>query len=223
MPLPSRPERDLSRNMRSGLGCLPGCWRCRPDEEPSAAEHANIVAQACRKIAESHELPTLSAQAGVTPKALAIAHRSNRVRDESSGGTCRFTGANYGAGSKGRCYAKSNEMLGITPLALRSGGSNAEIRFASGECSLGSILVAATGKGVCGIPLGDDPDELAHELQDTFRNANLMGGNDAFERLVARVVDCRRSAGARVRTATGCARDGFPAKGLTSPARHSRR
>mgnify|MGYP001124256090 CR=1 FL=1 len=35
------------------------------------------------------------------------------------------------------------------------------IRFAAAECSLGSILVAATDKGVCAILLGDDPDALA--------------------------------------------------------------
>ena len=33
-------------------------------------------------------------------------------------------------------------MLGMTPTDYRAGGANAEIRFAVGECSLGSILVA---------------------------------------------------------------------------------
>jgi AraC family transcriptional regulator of adaptative response/methylated-DNA-[protein]-cysteine methyltransferase len=37
-----------------------------------------------------------------------------------------------------------------------------------GECSLGSILVAQSERGVCAILLGDDPETLAHELQDRF-------------------------------------------------------
>jgi len=36
--------------------------------------------------------------------------------------------------------------------------------------------------------MGDDPDALARELQDRFPRANLIGGDAAFEQLVARVV-----------------------------------
>src|SRR5215211_7171996 len=54
--------------------------------------------------------------------------------------------------------------------------------------SLGSILVATTAKGVCAILLGDDPDALARDLQDRFPNADLKGGDRAFEATVAQVV-----------------------------------
>jgi AraC family transcriptional regulator of adaptative response/methylated-DNA-[protein]-cysteine methyltransferase len=76
----------------------------------------------------------------------------------------------------------------MTPTEFRAGGANAEIRFAVGECSLGSILVARSGRGVCAILLGDDPDALARELQDRFPRATLIGGDPGFEDLVARVV-----------------------------------
>jgi AraC family transcriptional regulator of adaptative response/methylated-DNA-[protein]-cysteine methyltransferase len=62
------------------------------------------------------------------------------------------------------------------------------IRFAIGECALGSILVAQSDRGVCAIALGDDPDALARELQDRFPKARLLGGDAGFEALVARVV-----------------------------------
>jgi AraC family transcriptional regulator of adaptative response/methylated-DNA-[protein]-cysteine methyltransferase len=96
----------------------------------------------------------------------------------------------YGAGfnSNSRFYEKSNSVLGMTPTAFRSGGADAEIKFAVGACSLGSVLVAATEKGICAILLGDDPDELARDLQDGFPNANLIGGDADFSALVARVV-----------------------------------
>ena len=76
----------------------------------------------------------------------------------------------------------------MTPTNYRAGGANTEIRFAIGECSLGSILVAQSERGVCAILLGDDPDELARDLQDRFPRANVIGGDTEFEQLVAKVV-----------------------------------
>ncbi len=76
----------------------------------------------------------------------------------------------------------------MTPTDYRAGGANTEIHFAVGECSLGSILVAQSRKGVCAILIGDDPDALARDLQDRFRNARLIGGDAGFDELVAKVV-----------------------------------
>ena len=63
-----------------------------------------------------------------------------------------------------------------------------EIRFAIGECSLGSILVAQSEKGICAISLGDDADKLARDLQDRFPKAQIVGDDAEFQELVARVV-----------------------------------
>jgi AraC family transcriptional regulator of adaptative response/methylated-DNA-[protein]-cysteine methyltransferase len=79
-------------------------------------------------------------------------------------------------------------MLGMAPKNFREGGAGEAIRFAVGECSLGSILVAASEKGVCAISLGDNPDQLVQDLQNNFRKAQLIGGDQAFERLVAKVI-----------------------------------
>jgi AraC family transcriptional regulator, regulatory protein of adaptative response / methylated-DNA-[protein]-cysteine methyltransferase len=100
------------------------------------------------------------------------------------------TEAIFGAGynSNSRFYETSNEVLGMTPTTYRAGGTNTDIRFAIGECSLGSILVATSDRGVCAILLGDDPDELARDLQDQFPRAHLIGGDTEFEELVATVV-----------------------------------
>ena len=101
-----------------------------------------------------------------------------------------MTEAIYDAGfnSGGRFYEESGRILGMTPSSYRAGGSRSEIRFAVGECSLGSILVAHSGKGVCAIFLGDDPDALVRDLQDRFPSATLIGGDAGFEQLVAKVV-----------------------------------
>ena len=183
------------------------CKRCKPDQASPMEQHAARIAAVCRLIEKSEEAPSLEqlanhaglsiyhfhrlfkAATGVTPRQYAAAHRTERVRRElSKRGT--VTEAIYGAGynSNGRFYEVSNEVLGMTPSNYRSGGARTEIRFAVGECSLGSILVAQSERGICAILLGDDPDVLARDLQDRFPEANLVGGDAAFEQLVAKVV-----------------------------------
>ncbi|MGZ3292871.1 MAG: bifunctional DNA-binding transcriptional regulator/O6-methylguanine-DNA methyltransferase Ada, partial [Xanthobacteraceae bacterium] len=183
------------------------CKRCRPNEPARADRQAAAVAAACRLIEEAEEVPSLDtlAQAadmsrfhfhrmfkavtGVTPKAYAETHRGNRVRAELAARDT-VTQAIYGAGfnSGGRFYAASSGLLGMTPTEFRAGGSGNVIRFAVGECSLGAILVASTDKGVCAIEFDDDPERLVRNLQDRFPNARLVGGDEAFEQLVAKVV-----------------------------------
>ena len=183
------------------------CKRCRPDSHGLLETRAQAVARACRLIETAEEMPSLDALAdaaglsrfhfhrvfktttGLTPRAYAAAHRARRVRDELSRSE-RVTDAIYGAGfsSSGRFYATASEVLGMTPTDFRAGGDGAVIRFAVGECSLGSILVAATERGVCSILLGDEPDALARDLQRRFPNARVIGGDREFERLVAKVV-----------------------------------
>ena len=183
------------------------CMRCRPDRLSPAAEQAAMVEALCRFIETAERTPTLDelaaraglspyhlhrtfrAVTGITPRAYAAAHRVKRVRDALANGA-RVTEAIYdaGYGSNGRFYGESNAVLGMTPTRFRAGGEGAEIRFAVGECSLGSILVARSERGVCAIAMGDDPDRLARDLQDRFPQARLVGGDAAFEALVAKVV-----------------------------------
>jgi AraC family transcriptional regulator of adaptative response/methylated-DNA-[protein]-cysteine methyltransferase len=161
---------------------------CRIIEEAEAAPRFDELA---RRVGMSpyHFHRTFRSVTGLTPRQYAAAHRARRVRKEL-GRSGTVTEAIYEAGfnSSGRFYERSNEVLGMTPTDYRAGGANAEIRFAVGECSLGSILVARSARGVCAILLGDDPDALARELQDAFPRAILVGGDEEFERLVANVV-----------------------------------
>jgi AraC family transcriptional regulator, regulatory protein of adaptative response / methylated-DNA-[protein]-cysteine methyltransferase len=68
-----------------------------------------------------------------------------------------------------------------------------EIRFAVGQSSLGSVLVARSRRGICAILLGDHRQALVQELRGRFPEAGLAaaesGGDRDFEKLVARVVE----------------------------------
>jgi AraC family transcriptional regulator of adaptative response/methylated-DNA-[protein]-cysteine methyltransferase len=184
------------------------CQRCKPDQPALEQLHAAKVADICRMIEAQEETPSLAALAkraglspyhfhrvfkavtGVTPRAYAAAHRMKRVRNELKKRSKTVTEAIYDAGfnSGGRFYETSDQLLGMTPTNYRAGGADTEIHFAVGECSLGSILVAQSAKGVCAILLGDDPDALVRDLQDLFPRARLMGGDAAFEQTVAKVI-----------------------------------
>jgi AraC family transcriptional regulator, regulatory protein of adaptative response / methylated-DNA-[protein]-cysteine methyltransferase len=64
---------------------------------------------------------------------------------------------------------------------------NLPIQFGVGTCWLGSILVAASHKGICAILLGDDPAVLRRDLEDRFPETQLAEDGDALERLTDRV------------------------------------
>lgn len=166
-----------------------------------------MIAAACRRIESAERAPSLGelaaaaglsafhfhrlfkASTGLTPKAYAKAMRIRRVqaalRAQGS-----VTEAIYDADyqSSGRFYEDAGGMLDMTPQCYRASGKGETIRFAVGECLLGSILVASSEKGVCAILLGDDPHQLVRDLQDRFRKARLIGGDAGYERTVAQAI-----------------------------------
>jgi AraC family transcriptional regulator of adaptative response/methylated-DNA-[protein]-cysteine methyltransferase len=184
------------------------CKRCKPGSPPLEQLHAATIADVCAMIERAEEPPSLMTMAsraslspyhfhrvfkavtGVTPKAYATAHRASRVREGLRGTSKTVTEAVYeaGFGSSGRFYSSADHLLGMTPKNFRSGGTQTRIRIDVGECSLGSILVAQSPKGVCAILFGDDPDVLTHDVQDWFPGADFVVGDMAFEQTVAKVV-----------------------------------
>jgi AraC family transcriptional regulator of adaptative response/methylated-DNA-[protein]-cysteine methyltransferase len=183
------------------------CKRCRPNEPGQDERYRSVVTAACRAIDTADATPTLAKLAasagfspyhfhrvfksitGLTPKAYALARRAQRIAD---GLKCAptVTDAIYDAGysASSRFYENSSSRLGMKPKTYKNGGSGVAIRFAVGECSLGSILVATTERGVCAILLGDEPDDLVRDLQDRFPHADLTPGEGDFEHMVTAAI-----------------------------------
>lgn len=183
------------------------CRRCRPQSHDSFESRRRALIAACRRL-ESGPIPVheLAAGArmspaqfhrlfrkltGTTPRAYADAVRAGQLRRTLSQ-MPEITAAYLAAGfsSAGSFYQASPARLGMTPTAFRTGGRGETIRFAVGETSLGSILVAATEKGVCALSLGDDPEVLLREFEDRFSRAQLIGGDSQFDQWVARAIAC---------------------------------
>ncbi len=177
------------------------------DKSDVLQHHTMIAENACRFIEHSETTPTLEQLAeqaglssfhfqrvfksivGLSPKGYDTAWRARTIRAQLN--ECKtVTEAIYTAGlsSSSRFYERSSKVLGMRPRDFKTGGSNMDIHFAIGECSLGSILVAQSFRGGCAILLGDDPDKLARDLQDMMPKANLIGGDEQFEQIVAQVV-----------------------------------
>ena len=132
---------------------------------------------------------TFKAITGLTPSDYAAAHRGRRVRPSLEGSNS-VTNAIYESGfnSSSSFYENTNEVLGMTPSQFKAGGAETDIFFAVGQCSLGSILVAQSRKGVCAILIGDAPVALVRDLQDRFPKANLIGDEKRYEEVVAEVL-----------------------------------
>ena len=183
------------------------CKRCRPSGASRSDENTATLAKVCRLIENAETPPTLETLAkfagmsmfhlhrifkagiGLTPAAYAASQRSGRVR-KTLGKAQSITEAIYGAGfqTSSRFYEATSKVLGMTPTSFRDGGANTTIHFALGECSLGSILVAKSDRGVCAVLLGDDPQQLARDLQDQFPRAEIIGDESGYEALIAQVV-----------------------------------
>jgi AraC family transcriptional regulator of adaptative response/methylated-DNA-[protein]-cysteine methyltransferase len=73
-----------------------------------------------------------------------------------------------------------------TDNKLGTAGSGA-IRYAIGESSLGPVLVAHNGRGVCAILLGGTPETLAGDLRARFPQASVTEDGPGLAALMAKV------------------------------------
>lgn len=176
------------------------CKRCSPDDV-SRDERAVLAALAAIKAADQPlALGALAAQAGysqahfqrlftrhtgLSPTAYARALRAERAAAALSAAG-RVTDAIYDAGysAPSRFYEQSEGRLGMAPSAWAGGGRGVTIRWAVAGTSLGPMLVAATGKGVCRLSF----NEGREALEARFPHADLIEGGAEFAALLDQVI-----------------------------------
>jgi AraC family transcriptional regulator of adaptative response/methylated-DNA-[protein]-cysteine methyltransferase len=198
------PKRENVRFFADGAEAaaagLRPCLRCKPDEQ---TREAAALAKALRLIDAAETPPSLDALAeatgyspfhfhrifkratGLTPAAYARGKRARSMTMtlETNG---RVTDAIYDSGYSGpaRFYADAKDRLGMTPTRWRGGGKGETISWATAETSLGTMLVAATGRGICRLSF----DESEADLRRRFPHAAIEPGGEAMADLLARTV-----------------------------------
>ena len=198
------PKRENVRFFAAGAEAraagLRPCLRCLPDD---ATRETSALEKAYALLREADEAPSLEALAaaagysphhfhrlfrratGVTPAAYYRNLRARRAEAALAEGG-RITDAIYDAGFSGpaRFYAEAKGRLGMTPSAWRDGGRGETIRWATAETDLGTMLVAATDKGICRLSFEEDEQALRRR----FPRATIEHGGAGMAELVGRVV-----------------------------------
>lgn len=167
------------------------CRRCRPDRTESETRRR---VQAAREYLERHadERVTLARLAGavggspfhlqrsfkqlvgMSPRAYSAEVRMGRMKARLRRGAS-VTRATYdaGYGSPSRAHREARAHLGMTPSDYRRGGEGVRVRYTGLETSAGTLLVAATDRGICSVALGDSRTALESALRREYPAATL--------------------------------------------------
>jgi AraC family transcriptional regulator of adaptative response/methylated-DNA-[protein]-cysteine methyltransferase len=112
---------------------------------------------------------------GVSPKAYQDAVRLGRFKGELRAGRGVLESIDAaGFGSTSRVYDRAMRNLGMTPSAYRAGGAGETISYACRKTALGSILMAATDRGVCFVQFGPGEGALVTQLRGEFPRATVV-------------------------------------------------
>jgi AraC family transcriptional regulator of adaptative response/methylated-DNA-[protein]-cysteine methyltransferase len=187
------------------------CKRCRPDEpagDPRIAAVRRVCALIDRHAETGEEGPpalvdlaraaglsrhhlqrTFTALMGLSPRAYADARRLQRLkRGLRDGGGVADAGYAAGFGSSSRVYERAAAQLGMTPASYAKGGKGASLRYATASCSLGLLFVAATGKGIAALYLGDSERALLEDLRAEFPAAEIAADRTGLRAWLAAIV-----------------------------------
>ncbi len=167
--------------------------------EPTNPRNAELVSQICDFIRENSTsritLQSLGARFGLSPFHLqrvfsdVMGMSPRRYLEECRLSNLRLRlargepvvialrGTGYSAQSW--LYEGSRSRLGMTPATYRNGAPGITIAYATGDSSLGRLLVAATEHGVCSVRAGRDDEELLRALKSEFPRARITKGKRA--------------------------------------------
>ena len=149
--------------------------------DPVAAARAYCDAHALERIT----LPQLAAQVGmspfhlqrvftrvvgVSPKRYLGILRANALKAElRRGATVSRATFAAGYGSSSRAYAAATTHLAMTPGAYRRGGQGITMRVTTVDSRVGSLLVAATPRGLCAVSVGSERRALLLDWSGSIR------------------------------------------------------
>lgn len=206
-PLRAHVELFATREEALRAGYRP-CARCGAEPARASPALERALSYLDRHLDERVTLAALAREVGLSPhhlqrtftRALGVSPGryqqgrrldafKRRVRRGEAVGEATYAA---GFGSSRALYESARSGLGMTPGRYRSGGRGEAIRYTVVPSERGRLLVAATGRGVCSVQLGDDDSALVRGLVGEFPNALLERDDDALRGYAGEVVAAAR-------------------------------
>ncbi len=195
-----RPKREhvtfFATSEEARAGGFRACLRCKPDEVGRDREAVAAAVKIIQQAEEAPSLADLAAAVGYAPHhfqrifkrdlGISPAEYSRGLRNERAQMALkqngRVTDAIYDAGysAPSGFYSDAKERLGMTPSAWRDGGRGETIRWTTFDSPLGSMLIAATSKGICRLTF----DDSEASLKQLFPNATIRKDDGGLRELV---------------------------------------
>jgi AraC family transcriptional regulator, regulatory protein of adaptative response / methylated-DNA-[protein]-cysteine methyltransferase len=213
-----RPRRDRVRFFATvaaaeAAGYRP-CLRCHPKEfhrtegEAKAAQAAAYLESNPQQrislrdlaarvgLSPDHLQRTFRRLYGQSPRAYQAVLRAERLKKLlKTGGSVAGAGYEAGFGSSRGVYEQAERSMGMSPARYRSGGKGLTIHYDVLACSVGTVLVGRTDRGVCCVLLGDDEASVTAALCREFPLAECSRRDptiDAWTEAVVGAVAGRR-------------------------------
>jgi AraC family transcriptional regulator of adaptative response/methylated-DNA-[protein]-cysteine methyltransferase len=170
---------------------LRSCKRCKPrathDQgvarmqtlaryiEGHAGEPLSLEKLSARvHISPAHLQRTFKNIIGISPKGFHDAARLRLLKGALKAGKSVLESiTEAGFQSTSRIYGHAARNLGMTPSAYREGGGGESIAYAYRDSALGSLVMAATNRGVCFAQFGSSKENLVKQLRDEFPKASI--------------------------------------------------
>lgn len=151
------------------------CKRCHPQHLSSDALQTQRITNLCRFIENAVQEPSLAELAEYSGIS---SYHLQRLFKAATG----LTPKAYAKAHRHQHEVQHNSPTLRKPVAMT-------IYFALDKCSLGTILVAQSEKGICAVLFGDEPEHLHSDLQQRFPKATLIAGDNYFQKIVTQIID----------------------------------
>lgn len=134
-------------------------------------------------LSPSHFKRLFSDWAGTSPKKflqyISVEHAKKILKEEQA--TLFDTSFEIGLSSTSRLHDLFVNIEGMTPAEYKNGGKHLHINYSFAESPFGSLIVAATPKGVCYMAFEDDETKAFEQLAARFPNAAFQQKLDLFQ------------------------------------------
>lgn len=164
-------ELDYAR-IAEAIEYIRGNFRDQPKLEDIAAKVG---------LSPAHFQRMFTAWAGVSPKKFLQYISIEYAKEVLKGSSLSDAAFETGFSGTSRLHDLFVNIEGMTPGEYKNGGENLAINYSFTESPFGTIIMAATAKGICHMAFADDRTDAFHILKERFPNARYCQATDKIQ------------------------------------------